>query len=560
MLLPRILLLTIISTPVFSQKTNICKPKLSVYFPYNSSEIQSESIADLDKLVKRLGTQKEYIIQLISNTDSIGSVNYNHRLGKRRGSTVKKFFESSGIKTYSIDIINKGETAPKYDNSNDDNRQKNRRTDIVIFPVDRNSITLKGDRGTEVTISKDYFSPCSICEAQPQLQEILNGAQAAQAGIPLTTTDGMELITGGMAKLEHNCPKPLKDTCLPATIKFPIDTSVTADSTMGMWESVSTPQGMRWVRIPNGICTPSDEMLVTNVDCFNKYIRSIPKYNCDVPKCTSLILTPQLNRAEFLGLYDEKQQIESDSTPISTIGECPGDQFKIIDIGIKDGKIFTYIGPFTPYKTGDREFTIPLSAYSISYKSRIVLPNLFREKEHTPFIESERSLHQYSADELMNGINSSQVPTGMINDEGYDTNGIKYTIRRNLSLFEKPECPEPYTNCFLVPIGAYNKTLFCYDSLHIIKAPKKFVKNTQLLITPIDSSLATEAYKGKKNKYQFHLPKHPMEYLLTIKKPGYKESITITPDSKVIRKKYKKRKGYYKLKIRKGRLKKELRR
>lgn len=530
---------------------------MSVYYDYNSFELTEESKTKLDQFVDSLGSTKEYIIELQSSTDSIAPNDYNKRLARKRGQSVKTYLAESDLKIKAIDIIPFGEENPKYSNGDSIGRSFNRRTDIIIFPVDSGTITLVGPGGTEITVSVDYFSPCSICEAKPKVIEILTDEQAAEQGIPMLTDDGRELVTGGMVKLDFDCPKPLDNNCLPATIKFPVQpNNGVPDSLMVQWESVPTENGMRW-RANGKPCKPIGDILITRVDCFQKEAQLIPKFNCDVPKCKATIYTPSLKRKPFLD-DNIKNQIRRDTTTIKSIGICIDSSFKVYDIGIgQEGQILSYIGSVIEFKSDDGSFKIPLSAYTRSYRTRISLPNLIRKDK--PKIESKGNTAVYEIWGNHIDIDSNTHIYGDIIDEGFDTNDIKYSVNTHLHDFEDRTCPETFSRHYLIPIGAYHKTLFYHDSIYVIKSPKRLVGNTELLITPIDSSLTIDKYKGKSNVAQFKMPKHPTDLLLTLKNPkNSKSTITLSPDSDVIRRKYKKKKRYYKLKIRKGKLRKSL--
>ena len=511
-------------------QNKVCKPTLSVYFDSNANVIHGSNETNLSQFIKNLEQDKSYIIQLMCYTDSIGSFSFNDRLADSRGRSVANFFKSTPLKIESIVITSKGERESTFDNSTEINKQKNRRVDIVLIPVDKGNITLVGPSGTKLTISKDYFSPCSVCEANPRVIEIRNADQAAARGVPLLTTDGMELITGGMVQLEFDCPDLRTDTCFSAIIEFPIDTIATSDSTMGLWESVSTPDGIRWRRVPNKKCEPKLEVLITKIDCFQgSETNSVPPFNCDVLKCKTTIVTPHLLRP-FNNSY-----IKGDTSIIKTVAYCPDSSFIITDIGIlSDRTIACYHGSLSRYKKEDKQLAIiPISAYTI-----FVLPDIKRKKSATR-------------------IDYNNGGAFRLTDEGIDTNNIRYYLDKLVSPrhVENVLSDENYDH---ISLNEYSKTLSFYDSTFVVKSPKSLVSSVQIIIPPIDSVLTVDQYKSKANAYEFELPKHPVNLLINLKRNKQDEKIMVKLDSEMIKKKYKKRRKYYKLKIKKRELKKLL--
>ncbi len=71
-------------------------------------------------------------IQIIGHTCDIGTENRNLHVGMQRAQAVSNYLIDKGIPTEKIEIISKGKTAPLYPNTNNNNRQKNRRVEINL--------------------------------------------------------------------------------------------------------------------------------------------------------------------------------------------------------------------------------------------------------------------------------------------------------------------------------------------------------------------------------------------------------------------------------------------
>lgn len=76
-----------------------------------------------------------YEIHIHSHTDNIGSIEYNNWLSKMRSRSTQLMLEEEGIPTENIYIKDHGLYDPQFDNNDFDGRLKNRRVDIVLWPL-----------------------------------------------------------------------------------------------------------------------------------------------------------------------------------------------------------------------------------------------------------------------------------------------------------------------------------------------------------------------------------------------------------------------------------------
>lgn len=108
--------------------------KTIIYFAYNStSKLNNVEVeAYLDNVAARVKATGESIT-LTGHTDDIGQEETNLALGQKRGEKVKQYLISKGVPTNNISVISKGESAPIADNSTEEGRAKNRRTELQIF-------------------------------------------------------------------------------------------------------------------------------------------------------------------------------------------------------------------------------------------------------------------------------------------------------------------------------------------------------------------------------------------------------------------------------------------
>ncbi|HRO72846.1 MAG TPA: OmpA family protein [Saprospiraceae bacterium] len=108
--------------------------KTIIYFGYNStSRLDNKNVeAYLDQVAERVIKSGESIL-LTGHTDNIGSDAANLVLGKKRADTVKQYLISKGVASGKIKVESKGKTEPIADNSTDEGRAKNRRTELQVI-------------------------------------------------------------------------------------------------------------------------------------------------------------------------------------------------------------------------------------------------------------------------------------------------------------------------------------------------------------------------------------------------------------------------------------------
>ncbi|MCL9780805.1 OmpA family protein [Vibrio sp. S4M6] len=102
-----------------------------VYFSFNNSTLNSRSKYVLDQLIKSIKTNK-HPLNVVGNTDSIGSIAYNAKLGQKRSDSVVKYLADHGIDPSLLTASSDGKTHPIASNKTAKGREKNRRTDVKL--------------------------------------------------------------------------------------------------------------------------------------------------------------------------------------------------------------------------------------------------------------------------------------------------------------------------------------------------------------------------------------------------------------------------------------------
>lgn len=114
------------------------KPKqgvnLKIEFDFDSYVIRPESFALIDELGRALTDEKLKGKNIVINghTDLTGEETYNLKLSLKRALAVKKYLtENFPISSFRLKVVGYGESLPLVSNSNEANRQINRRVEIV---------------------------------------------------------------------------------------------------------------------------------------------------------------------------------------------------------------------------------------------------------------------------------------------------------------------------------------------------------------------------------------------------------------------------------------------
>jgi outer membrane protein OmpA-like peptidoglycan-associated protein len=114
----------------------------NIFFASGQSELQPESKAELDKLVKLMNTFPKLILEIAGHTDAAGSDELNQRLSEQRAQSVANYLIAHGIDKSRLRTIGMGEKYPIAQNYNKDGSPNragmslNRRFEFTVLSVD----------------------------------------------------------------------------------------------------------------------------------------------------------------------------------------------------------------------------------------------------------------------------------------------------------------------------------------------------------------------------------------------------------------------------------------
>jgi NitT/TauT family transport system substrate-binding protein len=107
----------------------------SIYFEPNSANMGLDSRAVVDEIGSFMRAYENTVVDIEGNTDSTGTRALNLDLSKQRAETVKQYLlEKYNFPASRMRTIGNGPDRPLETNATPEGREKNRRTDIKVFP------------------------------------------------------------------------------------------------------------------------------------------------------------------------------------------------------------------------------------------------------------------------------------------------------------------------------------------------------------------------------------------------------------------------------------------
>jgi outer membrane protein OmpA-like peptidoglycan-associated protein len=116
--------------PIESGKTTILN---NIFFETDSSSLKPESLGQLKEIVDFMMKNPGLIIEIGGHTDRQGSEDYNLVLSSKRADTVVKALIGSGVPTSRLKSKGYGFSVPRADNTTEEGRAQNRRTEFKIL-------------------------------------------------------------------------------------------------------------------------------------------------------------------------------------------------------------------------------------------------------------------------------------------------------------------------------------------------------------------------------------------------------------------------------------------
>jgi outer membrane protein OmpA-like peptidoglycan-associated protein len=107
----------------------------SIYFRGGNYFVDQAQSIELSEFIGEHMANGQYEITIHSHTDNIGGVEYNEWLSEMRSEKVIQKLTENLIDRESIKVKDFGQHNPVYENDTWEGRFKNRRVDVILWPV-----------------------------------------------------------------------------------------------------------------------------------------------------------------------------------------------------------------------------------------------------------------------------------------------------------------------------------------------------------------------------------------------------------------------------------------
>ena len=104
----------------------------NIFFDINQYTLKPESQVELDKVVQLMKDNPTLRIQINGHTDNVGKPADNLKLSENRAQEVVKYLTEKGIQPERLSFKGFGATQPVADNTTEENRARNRRTELKV--------------------------------------------------------------------------------------------------------------------------------------------------------------------------------------------------------------------------------------------------------------------------------------------------------------------------------------------------------------------------------------------------------------------------------------------
>jgi outer membrane protein OmpA-like peptidoglycan-associated protein len=105
----------------------------NVFFDFDKNELNAVSFLELDRVVELLQKNPTLKIEIAGHTDNKGDKKYNQTLSQKRAESVVNYLVQKGIATTRLTAKGYGDTMPVAPNDTEENKAKNRRTELKVL-------------------------------------------------------------------------------------------------------------------------------------------------------------------------------------------------------------------------------------------------------------------------------------------------------------------------------------------------------------------------------------------------------------------------------------------
>lgn len=107
----------------------------NITFPNDSSAIVTDFYPVLEDVAKVLNKYEKTKLSIEGHTDSVGDASYNNQLSIQRANSVANYLQGTSVNANRLQTLGMGESQPIASNADAQGRQKNRRVELRVIPV-----------------------------------------------------------------------------------------------------------------------------------------------------------------------------------------------------------------------------------------------------------------------------------------------------------------------------------------------------------------------------------------------------------------------------------------
>lgn len=111
------------------------------FFDFDKAVVKAKYLPYLAGAATVLKNHPDLVVEVQGHTDSVGSSEYNYKLGLRRAEAVKKVLVNNGVQGSRLNISSSGETRPIASNAAASGRARNRRVEIHVAQPEAAGLT-----------------------------------------------------------------------------------------------------------------------------------------------------------------------------------------------------------------------------------------------------------------------------------------------------------------------------------------------------------------------------------------------------------------------------------
>lgn len=115
-----------------------------ILFDSGKSALKPEALDLVGSISHILNEKTKRNVLIEGHTDNVGGASFNNKLSEKRAEAVKTALVEKGVKRERLQTQGLGASQPKADNSTDEGRRINRRTEITILGENKDNLKSNG--------------------------------------------------------------------------------------------------------------------------------------------------------------------------------------------------------------------------------------------------------------------------------------------------------------------------------------------------------------------------------------------------------------------------------